>query len=108
MTSEDKLYLDYVKFVRIFFPFPYWRVSLFAFWSNAKEASKGDIKLCFCISLQTLPSRDASFPYKTQLPCMMPASTLNSSEYSMESQILDYVQELDSSFHPVLSFPSGK
>ncbi|XP_064925122.1 KAT8 regulatory NSL complex subunit 1-like protein isoform X5 [Columba livia] len=55
---------------------------------------------------QTLPSRDASFPYKTQLPCMMPASTLNSSEYSMESQILDYVQELDSSFHPVLSFPS--
>ncbi|OPJ80213.1 hypothetical protein AV530_002582 [Patagioenas fasciata monilis] len=55
---------------------------------------------------QTLPSRDASFPYKTQLPCMMPASALNSSEYSMESQILDYVQELDSSFHPVLSFPS--
>lgn len=39
---------------------------------------------------------------------MVPASTLNSSEYSMESQILDYVQELDSSFHPVLSFPSGK
>ncbi|XP_065696967.1 KAT8 regulatory NSL complex subunit 1-like protein isoform X4 [Patagioenas fasciata] len=55
---------------------------------------------------QTLPSRDASFSYKTQLPCMMPASALNSSEYSMESQILDYVQELDSSFHPVLSFPS--
>ncbi|XP_074685814.1 KAT8 regulatory NSL complex subunit 1-like protein isoform X5 [Strix aluco] len=55
---------------------------------------------------QTLPSRDASFPYKTQLPCMVPASALSSSEYSAESKILDYVQELDSSFHPVLSFPS--
>ncbi|XP_061858511.1 KAT8 regulatory NSL complex subunit 1-like protein [Colius striatus] len=55
---------------------------------------------------QTLPSRDASFPYKTQLPCMMPASALNSSEYSAESKMRDYVQELDSSFHPVLSFPS--
>ncbi|KAM9629386.1 KAT8 regulatory NSL complex subunit 1-like protein isoform 2-T8 [Morphnus guianensis] len=55
---------------------------------------------------QTSPSRDASFPYKTQLPCMVPASALTSSEYSSESKILDYVQELDSSFHPVLSFPS--
>ncbi|NXA96410.1 KAL1L protein, partial [Melanocharis versteri] len=55
---------------------------------------------------QALPSRDASFPYKTQLPCVVPASTFSSSEYSTESKILDYVQELDSSFHPVLSFPS--
>ncbi|KFQ90948.1 KAT8 regulatory NSL complex subunit 1-like, partial [Nipponia nippon] len=55
---------------------------------------------------QTSPSRDASFPYKTQLPCMVPASAFSSSEYSAESKILDYVQELDSSFHPVLSFPS--
>ncbi|NXH92887.1 KAL1L protein, partial [Edolisoma coerulescens] len=55
---------------------------------------------------QTLPSRDTSFPYKTQLPCVVPASTFSSSEYSTESKILDYVQELDSSFHPVLSFPS--
>ncbi|KAM6333031.1 KAT8 regulatory NSL complex subunit 1-like protein isoform 3-T4 [Podargus strigoides] len=55
---------------------------------------------------QTSPSRDASFPYKTQLPCMVPASAFSSSEYSVESKILDYVQELDSSFHPVLSFPS--
>nr|XP_038037774.1 KAT8 regulatory NSL complex subunit 1-like protein isoform X9 [Anas platyrhynchos] len=55
---------------------------------------------------QTSPSRDASFPYKTQLPCVVPASTLISSEYRTESRILDYVQELDSSFHPVLSFPS--
>ncbi|XP_075009819.1 KAT8 regulatory NSL complex subunit 1-like protein isoform X4 [Calonectris borealis] len=55
---------------------------------------------------QTWPSRDASFPYKTQLPCMVPASTFSSSEYRAESKILDYVQELDSSFHPVLSFPS--
>ncbi|XP_037999378.1 KAT8 regulatory NSL complex subunit 1-like protein isoform X5 [Motacilla alba alba] len=55
---------------------------------------------------QTFPSRDASFPYKTQLPCVVPASTFSSSEYSTESKILDYVQELDSSFHPVLSFPS--
>ncbi|NWV44382.1 KAL1L protein, partial [Grantiella picta] len=57
-------------------------------------------------SQQTLPSRDTSFPYKTQLPCGVPASTSSSSEYSTESKILDYVQELDSSFHPVLSFPS--
>ncbi|XP_041267605.1 KAT8 regulatory NSL complex subunit 1-like protein isoform X5 [Onychostruthus taczanowskii] len=55
---------------------------------------------------QTFPSRDASFPYKTQFPCVVPASTFSSSEYSTESKILDYVQELDSSFHPVLSFPS--
>ncbi|XP_071417835.1 KAT8 regulatory NSL complex subunit 1-like protein isoform X3 [Pithys albifrons albifrons] len=55
---------------------------------------------------QTLPSRHASFPYKTQLPCVVPDSALTSSEYSTESKILDYVQELDSSFHPVLSFPS--
>ncbi|XP_050567387.1 KAT8 regulatory NSL complex subunit 1-like protein isoform X3 [Cygnus atratus] len=55
---------------------------------------------------QTSPSRDASCPYKTQLPCMVPASALISSEYRTESRILDYVQELDSSFHPVLSFPS--
>ncbi|KAM6348323.1 KAT8 regulatory NSL complex subunit 1-like protein isoform 4-T5 [Alca torda] len=55
---------------------------------------------------QTLPSRDASFPYKTQLPCMVPAPAFSRSEYRTESRILDYVQELDSSFHPVLSFPS--
>ncbi|XP_035187918.1 KAT8 regulatory NSL complex subunit 1-like protein isoform X7 [Oxyura jamaicensis] len=55
---------------------------------------------------QTLPYRDASCPYKTQLPCMVPASALISSEYRTEPGILDYVQELDSSFHPVLSFPS--
>ncbi|KAM6129735.1 KAT8 regulatory NSL complex subunit 1-like protein isoform 3-T4 [Pterocles gutturalis] len=55
---------------------------------------------------QISPSRDASFPYKTQLPCMVPASAFSSSEYSAEPKILDYVQELDSSFHPVLSFPS--
>ncbi|NXD93918.1 KAL1L protein, partial [Chaetorhynchus papuensis] len=55
---------------------------------------------------QTLSSRDTSFPYKTQLPCVVPASMFSSSEYSTESKILDYVQELDSSFHPVLSFPS--
>ncbi|XP_064574871.1 KAT8 regulatory NSL complex subunit 1-like protein isoform X5 [Zonotrichia leucophrys gambelii] len=55
---------------------------------------------------QTFPSRDASFPYKAQLPCVVPGSTFSSSEYSTESKLLDYVQELDSSFHPVLSFPS--
>ncbi|KAM6421306.1 KAT8 regulatory NSL complex subunit 1-like protein isoform 1-T1 [Rhynochetos jubatus] len=55
---------------------------------------------------QTLPSRNASFPYKTRLPCTVPASALSSSGYSANSKILDYVQEPDSSFHPVLSFPS--
>lgn len=39
---------------------------------------------------------------------MVPASGFSSTEYNAESKILDYVQELDSSFHPVLSFPSGK
>uniref|UniRef100_A0A8D2N430 KAT8 regulatory NSL complex subunit 1 like n=1 Tax=Zonotrichia albicollis TaxID=44394 RepID=A0A8D2N430_ZONAL len=62
--------------------------------------------LYFCVFLQTFPSRDASFPYKAQLPCVVPGSTSSSSEYSTESKLLDYVQELDSSFHPVLSFPS--
>ncbi|NXT74876.1 KAL1L protein, partial [Zapornia atra] len=55
---------------------------------------------------QTLSSRDASFPYKTRIPFMVPACALSSSEYSMESKLLGYAQELDSSFHPVLSFPS--
>ncbi|KAM6070864.1 KAT8 regulatory NSL complex subunit 1-like protein isoform 1-T2 [Chlamydotis macqueenii] len=55
---------------------------------------------------QTWPSRDASFPYKTPLSCTLPASAFSSSEYSEQSKILDYVKEPDSSFHPVLSFPS--
>ncbi|XP_053925462.1 KAT8 regulatory NSL complex subunit 1-like protein isoform X8 [Cuculus canorus] len=55
---------------------------------------------------QTSPSGDATFPYKTQLPRVVPASAVSSSECSTESKILDYVKELDSSFHPVLSFPS--
>ncbi|XP_068804020.1 KAT8 regulatory NSL complex subunit 1-like protein isoform X2 [Struthio camelus] len=56
-------------------------------------------------SQQTLPSRDASLTYKTQLPHMDVASTLSDSA-STASKVLDHVQELDSSFHPVLSFPS--
>ncbi|XP_021253226.1 KAT8 regulatory NSL complex subunit 1-like protein isoform X2 [Numida meleagris] len=55
---------------------------------------------------QTSSFRDTSCPDRTQLPCMVPASALSSSKYSTESKMLDYVQELDSSFHPVLSFPS--
>uniref|UniRef100_A0A8C2TQA7 KAT8 regulatory NSL complex subunit 1 like n=2 Tax=Coturnix japonica TaxID=93934 RepID=A0A8C2TQA7_COTJA len=55
---------------------------------------------------QTSSFRDTSYLYRTQLPCAVPASALSSSEYSSESKMLDYVQELDSSFHPVLSFPS--
>ncbi|XP_040560073.1 KAT8 regulatory NSL complex subunit 1-like protein isoform X12 [Gallus gallus] len=55
---------------------------------------------------QTSSFRDTSCPYRTQLPCVVPPSALSSSEYSPESKMLDYVQELDSSFHPVLSFPS--
>ncbi|XP_064371397.1 KAT8 regulatory NSL complex subunit 1-like protein isoform X1 [Dromaius novaehollandiae] len=56
-------------------------------------------------SQQTLPSRDASLTCKTQLPYTAAASPLSDSD-STASKILDYVQELDSSFHPVLSFPS--
>ncbi|NWU98143.1 KAL1L protein, partial [Upupa epops] len=55
---------------------------------------------------QTPLSRDASFPYKSHFPCTVPASALTSGAYSPESHILDYVQKLDPSFHPVLSFPS--
>ncbi|XP_040532515.1 KAT8 regulatory NSL complex subunit 1-like protein isoform X13 [Gallus gallus] len=55
---------------------------------------------------QTSSFRDTSCPYRTQLPCVVPPSALSGSEYSPESKMLDYVQELDSSFHPVLSFPS--
>ncbi|NWS69307.1 KAL1L protein, partial [Crotophaga sulcirostris] len=51
-------------------------------------------------------TRDASFPHKTQSPRVVPASAFSSSECSTESKILEYVKELDSSFHPVLSFPS--
>ncbi|NXX97639.1 KAL1L protein, partial [Centropus bengalensis] len=55
---------------------------------------------------QTLPSRDASFPYKAQVARGVPASAFSSSHWSAEARLLDYVKELDSSFHPVLSFPS--
>ncbi|NWX99700.1 KAL1L protein, partial [Nothoprocta ornata] len=56
-------------------------------------------------SQQTLPSRDVSLTCKTQLPFMAAASPSSQSD-SAASKIVDYVQELDSSFHPVLSFPS--
>ncbi|XP_062435269.1 KAT8 regulatory NSL complex subunit 1-like protein isoform X2 [Rhea pennata] len=56
-------------------------------------------------SQQTLPSRDASLTCKTQLPYMAAGSPLGDSD-GTASKILHYVQELDSSFHPVLSFPS--
>ncbi|XP_019378971.1 PREDICTED: KAT8 regulatory NSL complex subunit 1-like protein isoform X2 [Gavialis gangeticus] len=59
-----------------------------------------------CWNSQALLSKDASFLYNTQLPCMAPASTWSSYEQSMKSRILKHMPELDSSFHPVLSFPS--
>ncbi|NXG47489.1 KAL1L protein, partial [Psilopogon haemacephalus] len=55
---------------------------------------------------QAWPSRDASFPLKARSGCMVPASMWSSNRYSAEPKLLDYVQELDSAFHPVLSFPS--
>uniref|UniRef100_A0A8C7EDK5 KAT8 regulatory NSL complex subunit 1 like n=1 Tax=Nothoprocta perdicaria TaxID=30464 RepID=A0A8C7EDK5_NOTPE len=58
-----------------------------------------------CLPPQTLPSRDVSLTCKTQLPFMAAASPSSQSD-SAASKIVDYVQELDSSFHPVLSFPS--
>ncbi|XP_014374782.2 KAT8 regulatory NSL complex subunit 1-like protein isoform X2 [Alligator sinensis] len=59
-----------------------------------------------CWNSQALLSKDASFLYNAQLPCMVPASTWSSYEQSMKSRILKHMPELDSSFHPVLSFPS--
>ncbi|OXB64722.1 hypothetical protein ASZ78_014993 [Callipepla squamata] len=70
------------------------------------SVSKREVKLCCFVSMQASSFRDTSCPYRTQLPCTVPASALSSSDYSTESKMLDYVQELDSSFHPVLSFPS--
>ncbi|XP_019409191.1 PREDICTED: KAT8 regulatory NSL complex subunit 1-like protein isoform X2 [Crocodylus porosus] len=57
-----------------------------------------------CWNSQALLSKDASFLYNTQLPCMAPASTWSS--YEQSTRILKHMPELDSSFHPVLSFPS--
>ncbi|XP_067993971.1 KAT8 regulatory NSL complex subunit 1-like protein isoform X3 [Melanerpes formicivorus] len=55
---------------------------------------------------QTSPSRDDSFPHKAGSRWVVPAATWSSNQYSAEHKLLDYVQELDSAFHPVLSFPS--
>uniref|UniRef100_A0A8C3T128 KAT8 regulatory NSL complex subunit 1 like n=1 Tax=Chelydra serpentina TaxID=8475 RepID=A0A8C3T128_CHESE len=58
---------------------------------------------------QALLSRDASFPYNTQMPCMAPSSIWSSSEHGTTSRIVQqHIPEVDSSLHPVLSFPSGK
>lgn len=43
------------------------------------------------------------------MPCLQSASTWSSCEHNSKSQILrEHVSELDSSFHSVLSLPSGK
>ncbi|NXX38011.1 KAL1L protein, partial [Tricholaema leucomelas] len=55
---------------------------------------------------QTWPSRDASFPRRAGSGCTVRASPWSSNGDSAELRLLDYVQELDSSFHPVLSLPS--
>ncbi|KFV65779.1 KAT8 regulatory NSL complex subunit 1-like, partial [Dryobates pubescens] len=55
---------------------------------------------------QTSPSRDDSFPHPAGSRWVVPASAWSCSEHSAEHKLLDYVQELDSAFHPVLSFPS--
>uniref|UniRef100_A0A8C8SYC3 KAT8 regulatory NSL complex subunit 1 like n=1 Tax=Pelusios castaneus TaxID=367368 RepID=A0A8C8SYC3_9SAUR len=59
-----------------------------------------------CWNQQGLPSRDASFPYNTQMPFLAPASAWSDDVHSTTSRILQHLPELDSSFHPVLSFPS--
>ncbi|KFP83058.1 KAT8 regulatory NSL complex subunit 1-like, partial [Acanthisitta chloris] len=45
-------------------------------------------------------------PCRTRFPRVVPASAWSSSRPSTGSNILEYVKEVDSSFHPVLSFPS--
>ncbi|PNJ85133.1 KANSL1L isoform 8, partial [Pongo abelii] len=58
---------------------------------------------------QTLPSKETTFLNTTQMPCLESASTWSSYEHNSESYLLrEHVSELDSSFHPVLSLPSGK
>nr|XP_025042602.1 KAT8 regulatory NSL complex subunit 1-like protein isoform X1 [Pelodiscus sinensis]XP_025042603.1 KAT8 regulatory NSL complex subunit 1-like protein isoform X1 [Pelodiscus sinensis] len=59
-----------------------------------------------CWNKQALPSRDASFPYNTQVPCMAPASIWSSYERDTTSRIVQHIPEMDSTFHPVLSFSS--
>uniref|UniRef100_A0A8D0HEA8 KAT8 regulatory NSL complex subunit 1 like n=1 Tax=Sphenodon punctatus TaxID=8508 RepID=A0A8D0HEA8_SPHPU len=53
-------------------------------------------------------SKDALFRYHTQMPCMAPVSAWSRYEPSTKSGVQEHMLELDSSFHPVLSFPSGK
>ncbi|XP_073162805.1 KAT8 regulatory NSL complex subunit 1-like protein isoform X3 [Lepidochelys kempii] len=60
-----------------------------------------------CWNQQALLSRGASFPYNTQMSCMAPASIWSSSEHGAISRIVQqHIPEVDSSLHPVLSFPS--
>uniref|UniRef100_A0A8D0H3T2 KAT8 regulatory NSL complex subunit 1 like n=1 Tax=Sphenodon punctatus TaxID=8508 RepID=A0A8D0H3T2_SPHPU len=51
-------------------------------------------------------SKDALFRYHTQMPCMAPVSAWSRYEPSTKSGVQEHMLELDSSFHPVLSFPS--
>lgn len=68
------------------------------------------MKSCFVFfSLQTLPSKETMFLNTTQMPCLQSASTWHSCEHNSKSQMFrEHVSELDSSFHSVLSLPSGK
>lgn len=65
--------------------------------------------LNYSFSLQTLPSKETVFLNTTQKPCLQSTSAWSSCEHNSKSQILrEHVSELDSSFHSVLSLPSGK
>lgn len=62
----------------------------------------------FHFFLQTLPSKEA-FLNSTQTPYMGSPLSWDNWEQSSKSQLLrEHVSKLDSSFHPVLSLPSGK
>ncbi|ELW72703.1 hypothetical protein TREES_T100001365 [Tupaia chinensis] len=57
---------------------------------------------------QTLPSKE-TFLNTTKMPCLQSVSTWNGYDFNSQSQILrEHVSELDSSFHSVLSLPSGE
>ena len=76
---------------------------------SLNQFSKKNEVFIILFSLQTLPSKETRFFNTTQMPCLQSASIWSSCEHNSKSQMLtEHVSELDSSFHSVLSLPSGK
>ncbi|KFO18317.1 hypothetical protein H920_20254 [Fukomys damarensis] len=58
---------------------------------------------------QIMHSKATSFFSPTQMPCLQsPAAGINCEHNSKSQMLREHVADLDSSFHPVLSLPSGE